>query len=483
MVLGRDAMQSKTTRIPGSQQPMGLAPLFRLAVLVLPCLLLAGGAFRATGDRAGALWFGAAVQLLGCILVLAGGSGWHNRSGPAVMVLYVTGLAWILAAAPSALDWYVHLARAILLVVPLATFAAYCLQESGASALRQARLLAARLARRTSWPEDLAECRQLPEVLALREALHIDASPALALLTDARPQVRVAALAALEYRQQWRSGQAEIVLAAARKAAEPEVRAAAVRALANRTDRETLEKLAEYLHDPSPVVRQAAAEALLWEADGLWAWIRVAVRLALSDPTCENDGPLGGEGCQFGVEALDDLTAWAAEKGLLGYRAALTLGHHYARQLAAGADSAKIGRLRAVAADVHAPAMLRLEIVGLLRQHKELDAGLLRQLTAPSTPAPLRLIAVEALLALGDSAQATAALHDLARLPNREMALATAAVIQRRLGVDLGLPADGPAPPVHSRQAADVARRVMLWASQLESDAAPPADEHQEAAW
>ena len=46
--------------------------------------------------------------------------------------------------------------------------------------------------------------------------------------------------------------------------------------------------------------------------------------------------------------------------------------------------------------------------------------------------------------------------------------LATADVIQRRLGVDLGLGLGQPMPQVHSRQAADITRRVMVWASQYD---------------
>ena len=38
-------------------------------------------------------------------------------------------------------------------------------------------------------------------------------------------------------------------------------------------------------------------------------------------------------------------------------------------------------------------------------------------------------------------------------------------MIQRRLGVDLGLGLGQPLPPVHSRQAADISRRVMGWAA------------------
>jgi hypothetical protein len=56
-------------------------------------------------------------------------------------------------------------------------------------------------------------------------------------------------------------------------------------------------------------------------------------------------------------------------------------------------------------------------------------------------------------------------LRDIARLPNREMALASADALQRRLGVDLGLALGEPLPALHTRQAADVTRRLMRWAA------------------
>ena len=87
--------------------------------------------------------------------------------------------------------------------------------------------------------------------------------------------MRVAALAALEFRQNWQPGQAELVLNAARRPLEPEIRAAAVYALANRDDREIIEGLAEFLYDPSHGVRQAATEALLWNTEHRWPWIRI----------------------------------------------------------------------------------------------------------------------------------------------------------------------------------------------------------------
>jgi hypothetical protein len=119
---------------------------------------------------------------------------------------------------------------------------------------------------------------------------------------------------------------------------------------------------------------------------------------------------------------------------------------------------------------------LRLELARLLREYHVLDAPLLRQLVSPSTPAPLRLLAVEGLLAAGQSGQAMAALQDLGRLPNREIGLAVAEVAQRRLGHDFGLPLDQPLPPVQSRLAAEVARRVLAWATQQPSDSEPSSE-------
>jgi hypothetical protein len=253
---------------------------------------------------------------------------------------------------------------------------------------------------------------------------------------------------------------------------EPEVRAAAVYALANRDDRDTIEGLAEFLYDPSRRVRQAATEALLWNTERRWPWIRLGVRHALADPICQDDGPLRHDGRRLTEEAVYDLTAWASEKGVLAIRAAQTLGLHYGQVLAAGFDADFIDGMRKQLLDPHAPTMLRLELVRLLYHHRELDGEAMRQLLTPATPSPIRLVAAEALLADGPSADGVAALHDLARLPNRETALAVADVLQRRLGVDLGLPRNQPPPPVHSRLASDVARRVLMWASQIEAQTA-----------
>src|SRR5262249_57165264 len=85
------------------------------------------------------------------------------------------------------------------------------------------------------------------------------------------------------------------------------------------------------------------------------------------------------------------------------------------------------------------------------------------QLLDGVNPAPLRLIAAEALLAGERHAAALTAMREIARLPNREIALSTAEIVQRRLGVDLGLAVGQPLPPLHSRLAAEGTRRVMAW--------------------
>jgi HEAT repeat protein len=441
----------------------------RLTVLLLPALLLLTGSLRYSGQAGQVLLFGAAFQMLVCALGLLTQAFWRQSVGPAVILFYGIAFAWLYLATAGREDWYLHLSQALFLVIPLGFFAAQTLYDIGAPVLRRARLLARRIADRREWPADLDACRSLPEVKALREALYLDAAPALPLLQHSRPQVQIAALAALDFRKHWRPGQAEVVVQVALRAEEPAVRAAALGALANIEDRTLIESVAEFLRDPSPQVRRAATEALLWDTTTRWPWVRHAVRRSLGDPLCQEDGPLRHSGQLLTQEAVTDLTAWASEKGLLGLRAALTLGKHYNQALMEEPDDRLLTSLHEQLADPHAPPVLRMELARLLNSHKRLDQPLLHKMLDPANPAPLRLIAVEALLVEDAKAiEAVSALRELARLPNREIALATADVVQRRLKVELGLVADQPLPPIHSRQATEISRRVRSWASQYE---------------
>ncbi|HMF17208.1 MAG TPA: HEAT repeat domain-containing protein [Gemmataceae bacterium] len=444
----------------------------RLGVLLLPTGLLLVASLRHDGSNSIMLWMGTAFQAGICILNIPNLRNSRQPISPAVICLYLIALAWLWWGSNTE-DWYTNMAKAVLLVVPLLVFGYQTLIDSGAPAIRRARLLADRLAARKEWPADLATCRNLAEVKALRAALGVDASPALALLQHSRPEVRVAALAALEFRKDWRPGQAELVLQVAQRAEQPAIRAAAVTALGNLEDRTLVETLAQFLHDNSWEVRRAAIESLLWDSERRWHWIRFAVRRILADPLFLTDGPLIHDGQLLTQEAVKDLTAWCAEKGALASRASLTLGAHYNRALNERPDETLAKSLRQLLGDPHTPAVLRLELGRLLQYHQELDLPLMEKMLTPSNPAPLRLIASEAMLAEypegpGRSTAITA-LRDLARLPNREIALATADVIQRRLGVDLGLGLGQPLPPVHSRQAAEITRRVMVWATQFDT--------------
>jgi len=437
----------------------------RASILLLPAGLLLIAALRTFHEVNLNLWLGTAFQLLVCVLTFLTRQNSRQPLGPAVVTLYVIALGWLWLGSPHGDDWFVSLAKALLLVVPLVSFSLQVLAESGATTLRRARLLADRLSARRDWPADLNACRSLPEVKALREAVQLDATPALALLSNPRPQVQVAALAALEFRKNWKKGQAEIVLQAAQRAGEAAVRTTALAALGNLDDRTLIENLAEFLRDPSWEVRRAATEALLWDSERRWAWIRHAVRRALADPACAGDGALRYEGQPLTPEAVADLTAWVAQKGLLGQRAAQTLGVHYARALSECPSEDLVAAMRRQLAQPQTPAALRVELARLLRNGHALDRPLLEDLLESANPAPLRLLAVEALLADGVThPAAVTALRDLARLPNREIALETADVVQRRLGVDLGLALGEALPPNHSRQATEVTRRLMQWA-------------------
>jgi hypothetical protein len=446
---------------------------FRVLVLLLPTGLLIGASLRAEPPGQTMLWMGTAFQAVVCMLSFMSRRSWYQSIGPSVITLYLIALCWLWWGQPEN-DWYTNLSKGILLVIPLLVFATQTLTESGAPAIRRARLLADRLARRTDWPNDLTAIRGLPEVKALRVALGIDASPALAMLRHRKQEVRVAGLAALEFRKEWKPGQAELVLQTGLRAELPMLRAAAVFALANVDEQDLTERVATFLHDPALDVRRTAIESLLWDTSKRWRWIRFVVRRVLADPLFQHDGPLWHDSVMFTQEAIDDLTAWTTEKGVLPLRAATTLGAHYNRALTERSDPQLVQNLRDQLCERKTAAVLRIELGRVLQLHQELDPAVLEKLLDASNPAPLRMIAIETILAEHAEGPlcgaAVMSLRDLARLPNREMALTTAVLIQRRLGVDLGLSLGQPLPPIHSRQAADITRRVMLWATENDAE-------------
>lgn len=441
----------------------------RAVVLLFPAMLLLVAAVRTPQETPWVLWGGMGFQLLICFLAFISHRSWNQPIGPSIVTLYLTAVAWMWFG-DSGSDWFTHLSKGMLIGLPILVFGYQTLIESGAPVMRRAHKLSQRIAARQDWPADLLQCRSLPEVKAFRATLVYDAAPALVLLQHERTEVRVAALSALEFRKDWRPGQAEHVMQIAQRSEEPAIRAAAVLALANLEDRMMIETLAQFLNDPHREVRRAAVEALLWDSERRWSWIRFAVRRTLSDPLFKDDGPLLPEGQVLTTEVVNDLTAWCAEKGLISARAAETLAAQFNRLMCEQIDPALVTSLRQQLSEPHTPAILRLELGRVLQVHQVLDKELLEQLLDSATPATLRLIACETILSQEQDAMlrsvAVTALKDLGRLPNREIALVTADIVQRRLGVDLGIGLGQALPPAPSRVAGDIVRRLIAWANQ-----------------
>src|SRR5947209_7193508 len=151
--------------------------LARVAVLLLPAGVLFLAALRYVGEFNLNLWLGTAFQLLVCVLTFLTRHNTRQPVGPAIVTLYIIALGWLWLGTPHGDDWFLSLAKALLLVVPLSCFSLQILVESGATALRRARRLADRLVGRRDWPANLYACRTLPEVKALREAVQLDATP------------------------------------------------------------------------------------------------------------------------------------------------------------------------------------------------------------------------------------------------------------------------------------------------------------------
>jgi hypothetical protein len=439
-------------------------------VLVLPGALLGGFAYRFESVP---LAVGAGVQGVFALVFLRAHPVWRPPVSASLVVLYLVALAWLWVPTRELNDWPLHIAQSVLLLVAVSVAAYHDLTRTGAEPLRRANKWCRRLVARTNWPLQLADCRTLPEVSALREAVHDEVRPVLALLSDPRPEVQCAALGALEYRPHWHPGEAELVLKTARESLEPAVRAAAAYAMAAVNTAELISGLAAMLRDPAPEVRAAAAEALLWEADARWHFARDGIREALADPALAHDGPLFATG-RVPAAAVADLMTWAEEHAPLAPRAILTLIEQYHRDLTDGEQPELGSRLAATMLDPVAPPALRVELAALLRDHHMLSADLLDRLTNMDQPGPIRLFAAEQMLRINPhDPDGVDVLRGLARQPNREMALSVAGVLQNVLGLDLGLPA-GERPLANSKTAADVARRVLQWANGANPDMIRP---------
>ena len=433
-----------------------------VTVVFLPVALLLTAILRSGGNPQPILVGGFATVAFLAIGLLyqigAAGAAGHKYASP--LYLITVFILWL--STKDYQDIFLQAAMGVLLGVPLLQFVFQEMLLSKGNSQRRARSLVRRLADKTDWPADLADCKTLPEVKALRQALNDNAEPAMVLLMHPNPQVRIAALAALEFRPSWQKGQAEKILQAAKFATEPSVRVAAMMALANVDDPRLATLVAVYLRDATREVRKAAAEALLWDAENRWSLIRRELRTTLSDPRCLDDGALP---CSSGLpdRALTDLILWAGEAGPIGHRATMTLLGHYRRELNESPTTELIDQLGRRIADSKVPSALRVELAHLLVEQDAMNPDLWRSLLQPEQPSALRLLAAGALLQSGQDELALETLREVAHTPNREMALQVAAIIQKCLRIDMGMPLGGLMPDAHSKQAAEIACRVMDW--------------------
>jgi HEAT repeat protein len=446
--------------------------LVSLGLLLTPTAVLGALAYRLDALP---LASGAGVQLLFALVFSRAHPIWRPPVSASVVILYLIALGWAWVPTRGSADWAVHVGQGILLISAVVLVALHDLARTGAEPLRRANKWSRRISSRSHWPLQLVDCRTLPEANELREAIVDEAGPALALLSDSRPEVQVAALGALEYRPNWRRGEAELVLHVGRKSQEAAVRAAAAYALAAVRSAELLEGLGEFLRDPAPEVRHAAAEAVLWAGESRWPQIREAVKAALIDPKLAGDGPLFVGTGRLPAAAVADFTTWSAESPPLSTRAIQSLIEHYHRGLLDMDRPELPSELAGQMLDSGTPPGLRIELAALLRDHHMLGPDLLDRLTNPDQPGPMRLFAAEVMLrANPNDPDGVDVLRGLARQPNREIAVQIGGILQNMLGLQLGLPPGGQLPAPNSKVAADVARRVLAWANGAPPDVLRP---------
>ncbi|MFM7148971.1 MAG: HEAT repeat domain-containing protein [Gemmataceae bacterium] len=440
--------------------------IWRIILLVLPLLSLLTLTILSPAFRSEAWRNGLAILAgLTFLLVVMNRLGQHPL-GLAGAIPFLLGEALILFLRLEDSTAAFHFTQAVLFLFPMAIFIRFWLEETGSLTFKRVRRLIRQLERRMDWPRDLLSCRDLPEVLGLRRALVRDPSPVMRLLSHPHDCVRAACLASLEYQTNSRPGQAQLLLQTARAAFDPSIRAMALVSLANVEDRTIIDSLTDFLRDSSPLVRRTAMDMVLWDTETRWHWIRDGVRRSLADPALQNDGSLELPLNQVTPDVERDLHVWANEKGVIALRAGQTLISYYSRCLAGDAPSNMVENLRARLTSPQTPPILRLQLAQMLFEAGELTPEDLKQLLHSSQSASIRLIAVEGLLQQGNQGDALATLQELARMPNREIALSIAAILQKYFSLDMG---QGSEPPhAQSIQAAQVAQKVTAWANSLE---------------
>ncbi|QVL32431.1 hypothetical protein KIH39_00495 [Telmatocola sphagniphila] len=430
-------------------------------LLLVPPALLCLIAFRTTEGSKPKLIGSAVFSVMFVIGLIRDRGVWNAATGWLGVLHFAIclGALWI-SKIPKDLDFWAANAGFVSLPIILLLLPA---AQALTSVRRRARLFVNRLASRSHWPEDLNACSQLPEVRILQGLLVQDAEPALGALSHPKPQVRLIVLTALQARESWLPGQAERVFHCAFYAQEPAVRAAALRALANVRDPYQIQKIADFCTDSAPEVRYATFEALLYNAVSRWPETRRWIHTALHDRRFIEDGPLPLGTQILPSQALDDISVWACEPGQTSRRALLSLIVYYRTMLQRNRTAELLSRLYSQLVDSRLHSTLRVEIAFVLRDQAAFSPEVLRKMIEHHQPSQIRLLAASELLSNGFDESALETLREVARQPNREIALGVAQVLQATMQIDMGLPANGEVPAANTRAAAEIARRVTLW--------------------
>jgi hypothetical protein len=452
--------------------PVGV--LLRIAALVGPAVLLILAWLKNDGNAALWLGVGAGADAVAILVALA-----VTRGLPALGsgILWTWPVAWIFVtlasqsagSEKSADDWYFLLLQGLLPLPLLGVMSAFTIRQSGALLIQQAQRVAGQILHKIDWPTDLQTFKDLPLIQEFSESIRFDATPAVQMLENPKFQVRLAALTAMENRRYWRAGQIERVVALLHKETQPELLAAAMRTLIDTHESRILETVAEKLKHPHLTVRLAAATVVLRETTSRrrWSYIRNGVHNALCDGSYRDGGSLLPPAVRLNRDAIEDFLAWSGERGLIGARASQTLVTHYAQQMVERPVELT-PYLQQLAKETSRSTELRVALTRLLCERGYADQAFLEVLLDAANPAPLRLLAADALLKAGPHMRSIASLRELGRQPNRELALDTADVVQRRLGVDMGLAMGQALPSVNSNRAVEVQRRLMSWAAKVE---------------
>lgn len=437
----------------------GVALVGTLALLLVPPAVLG---LAALYRGSAVLAVGAIAQVLGAALLVRSRYAWRPPTSGIVICLYLIALGWLWFATHADPDPFTRFARGLFLVLIVGLLVCHDFTRTGVEPRRRAKKWTHALLTRTHWPREADAVASLPEVRALYAAVRDDPTLAFSLLEDPRPEVQLAGLSALRNRDGWRWDAAAVVLEVGRKTVVPEVRAGVLRAVATADTGDVAKAIGEALRDPSPEVRAAATDALLAGGDARWSVLRNAVRAALADAHLAADGPLPNAAGRLPVSGICDLINWAAEPGTLSERAVRTLVTHHHHTLLAGTDHGLGAELGRQVTDAETPPVLRLELALLLRNLELIPPELQDRMTDPDQPSPVRLIAVEVMLAANpDDVTALDVLRGLGRQQNRETGLAIARVLQKYCGVAFGLPATG----ASVKQQTDAVQRVYRWAT------------------